>query len=251
MKRIGRKHGAAEMLAQVGRAESKAAEGGHLLPVWYASDATSGAERLFEELEELRYTVERTRLSEKGDVPAIMGVAAVTRPDGASSVCRSLATVLAFDPDPTVCFVDLNRWSWDIGSEDRSGVMDVIHGNATLEDALVSTAHPRLQYLPYGRFDEDRPSFVRRDRGLGRILEQLAESFTYVVLELPPLLATSEALAIASYCQACVVVAQHGATTRRELRDALDSLGEVRVLGVVLDRVEFKMPRFLLRLLTE
>jgi Mrp family chromosome partitioning ATPase len=201
-------------------------------------------------MDALGYAVERLRLRHKEGVPTMLGVAAVSSQDGASSVSRSLAAVLAADPDPTVCLVDLDRRSRRPGPGDMQGVADVAFGSVPLDDVLVPTANPRLKYLPLGRVGEGSVALLQRSREFERLLDDLRMRFTHVLLALPPLLASSEALAFVSHCDACVVVVEQGVTSRGDLREALDSLGDVRLLGVVMNRVESKVPRLLQRLIS-
>jgi Mrp family chromosome partitioning ATPase len=203
------------------------------------------ADRVPEDSVELRFAVERIRLRDKSDVPAMLAVSSVSRPDGASSVSRSLAAALAAATEPKVCLLDLSRPS------SRPGVVDVLRRRTALDDALAATSNPRLSYLPLGPGHESDGNLLQRNRRLDLLLESLQDRFTYVVLETPPLLGSGEALMIAGYCDASVVVVDQGATTRGELRAALDALGAVRVLGVVMNHVETKVPRFLLRVLSD
>jgi hypothetical protein len=72
------------------------------------------------------------------------------------------------------------------------------------------------------------------------LLWALAERYEYIVIDSPPLLATTDALSLAHIADGAIVVARYRATRRNQLKDTIDSLENVnaRVLGIVLNQVK-------------
>lgn len=69
-----------------------------------------------------------------------------------------------------------------------------------------------------------------------RAIEELEQLADFVVIEAPPLLAAVDSAALARFCDAVLIVADGGRTTRRDLVQAREELDSVRttVLGAVL-----------------
>ena len=197
---------------------------------------------------ELRYTVARLQLGdEKTGLPPRLGVVSALSGEGVSFVCRSLAAVLANDLEESVCLVDLNWWSHQPDSDGRPGVAQVVNGETRLHEAVMRTDDPQLSYLPAGSLaPSERPTLVRSP-GLQDALDELGARFNYVLLDVPPLLLTGEALALARYSEGCLMVVKHGVTHVGEVRTALDHLSNVSVLGIVMNRVSHSIPKSLLR----
>jgi Mrp family chromosome partitioning ATPase len=71
-------------------------------------------------------------------------------------------------------------------------------------------------------------------------LQTLAESYDYIVIDSPPLLAATDALGLAHVGDGAIVVARYRKTRRSQLKDTIASLDNVnaRVLGIVLNQVK-------------
>ena len=76
----------------------------------------------------------------------------------------------------------------------------------------MSTGNPGLSILPAGGATRvERPLFAHRPE-LEKALAELADSFDHLVLDLPAVLSTSEALALAEYAASLVLVVDGGWT---------------------------------------
>jgi Mrp family chromosome partitioning ATPase len=68
-------------------------------------------------------------------------------------------------------------------------------------------------------------------------LELLRQSFTYVVIDTPPILSSTDALLVAARCDGVILVVRRGRTPGKALREAAGRFHQVgaRLLGVVLN----------------
>jgi Mrp family chromosome partitioning ATPase len=198
--------------------------------------------------ESLRYMLARSRLG-GGELPDRLGFTSALRGEGVTFVCRSLALVLTNDAASRVCIVDLNWWApsgWP-GDEERAGISDVIDGSVSLEQALVTTGNPGLQILPAGATTVmDRP-VLANSPDIEKILLELSETFDHVLLDLPAVHATSEALTLAENCGSIAMVVNQGVTPADQVKSALDELSGVPVLGVILNKSSTRVPRLIRR----
>lgn len=195
----------------------------------------------------LRYTVARLEAKGRPGVHQRLGVTAPHSGDGTSFIARSLAAVRAHDRDMSVCLVDLNWWSREAVDGARPGVADVVDGRAPLADVLLATQNPRLSFLPSGALPLDRRPVVARGQELLHLLSELAFRFDQLVIDLPPLLVTSQSLTLAAHCDGCLMVVRQGVTPVSDLQAAMDLLEGVDVMGVVMNRASSPVPKSIQR----
>lgn len=226
-------------------------------------DAVSGEPLLGfspEVVNSLRHMV--TSLACAGGIPSRLSVAAALREEGVTSTTLAFGTVLANDTARNVCVVELNWWypglrnllARDRGGAsgalppelaDRPGLAEVVMGSATLDQAVIPTARPNLSVVAAGATTIDQRPVIARSDTLKHLLAQLAERYDCLLLDVPAVLATSDAIALASLGEACVMVVRHGVTPVASVQLALDDLRHLQMLGVVLNQVRFATPSWL------
>jgi Mrp family chromosome partitioning ATPase len=191
----------------------------------------------------------RLQLGDGVDVPHRFGLLAVEGGAGTTFVARAIALVLANDLGRRVCLVDLNWWSPSSGlaEDELEGVADVIRGTADVDSSLVSTTLPELSLLPAGAATVSERSRFAHSPELQKILVELSEPFDHVVIDLPSLATTSDALSLAEESGAVALVVERGVTQEGQIKTAVAELQGIPFLGVVLNRNRSDLPRFLRR----
>jgi Mrp family chromosome partitioning ATPase len=207
----------------------------------------------------LRYALARLQTSEKGDVRPRIAVTSALSGEGVTFIARSLAAVLANDLRRNVCVVDLNWWSTT--SETKSaymqperalrGVAQVIDGKVSVDEALIWTQGWRLSLLPAGPASPAERPVLAKAAALGTLLDELGQRFDHVILDVPPVLSTGEAITLASLGEAFVLVVRQGVTAEAQVQSALEELRHLIPLGVVLNRASSRVPQRLVHLLAE
>jgi Mrp family chromosome partitioning ATPase len=204
-----------------------------------------------EVVESLRRSISRLIL--KKVLPARLALVATLRQEGTSYLARAFATTMANDLDANVCAVELNWWwpdkSWPV-STNNLGLAGVLTEQIQLKDAIIRTNRPNLSVLPAGRLTvSERPVFARSTL-LKEILYQLNEQYEYLILDIPAILATNDASPLATLGDACCMVVQQGVTPVEKVRQALDEIDQLQVLGVILNKMQTSTPPALLHLLS-
>ena len=199
----------------------------------------------------VRYLLARIQLNDAAGLPQRLAVTAALRGEGATFVSQSIAAVIAHDLNRRCCLVDLN-WGhptdYASATRDSSGIADVVNSGMSLDEVLVTTAEPNLMIMPAGVVPvSQRPVLAKSDR-LAEVIDELAEHFEHLILDLPAVLATSDALALALLCDAYALVVHQGVTTQDQVLDAFDELRGVVSLGIILNRNSTSIPKFLRRL---
>jgi polysaccharide biosynthesis transport protein len=81
---------------------------------------------------------------------------------------------------------------------------------------------------------------------MGRLMDYVAGRYDFVVFDSPPLLAVSDAMVLARRVDGVLLVVRGGRTSRGSLQNVVDVLSQAgaRILGVVLNDVDFKRERY-------
>lgn len=130
----------------------------------------------------------------------------------------------------------------------RAALIDAIEERASVDDILVATSNPRLSIVNAGEVPLARRPSIAASASLQSVIDQVAKRFDHVLLDLPPVLASSDAIRLSQLADAYALVVRHGVTTTRQVESALDELSGVAPLGVILNRYATRIPLFLRRL---
>jgi len=189
-----------------------------------------------------------TQLAQQGDLPARISVIAALRQEGVSHLSLALAATMAHDLAIRVCAVELNWW-WPAmaGELAGPGLAAVVRGEISLDEALLPTARPNLSLLPAGEMPVEQRPVVARSAELQQVIAQLAGRFDCLLLDVPALLASSDAIPLAALGDACLLVVRQGVTPVPDARLALDDVEHLPMLGVALNQVRIATPRWLLK----
>jgi capsular exopolysaccharide synthesis family protein len=172
--------------------------------------------------------------------PRTIVVTSSVAKDGKSTTAVNLALALA-ERSSRVLLIDADLRRPSIaeicGVEADVGLTTVLVGAITAEDAIVPCG-PSLSVLSAGAVPPN-PSQLLSSEAMRTLLRGLAERYEYIVIDSPPLLATTDALGLAHVSDGAIVVARYRATRRNQLKDTIDSLENVnaKVLGIVLNQV--------------
>ena len=185
-------------------------------------------------------------------IKTLLVTSAVTG-EGKSMTSRNLA--LAYrESGLTVALVDadLRRPSVarSLGAESGSGLLDVLHGDASWRDRAVRVgpggdspnghvdyeiAGGLINVLGANRSVPNPPGLLGSLR-MRSLLSELAEDHDIVIVDTPPLVGVSDALALIPSVDAVLLVARLGVVSRRAAEHGRDVLGRVpgaTVVGVV------------------
>ena len=106
-------------------------------------------------------------------------------------------------------------------SEEMSGLGAYLAGKADPASACHATFLPNLYIMSSGPIRGDAAELLAGTR-FPSLLENAYQWFDRVVIDSPPVLAVSDALAIARYADRCCLVVREGESDRRELRRAAE-----------------------------
>lgn len=215
-----------------------------------------------------------TNLTHQDGLPRRVSIVASLPKEGVTFTTLALATTVAYASTKRVCAVELNwlspglqdqllsaegkkkankqrsRRQEGTGNADdqaiRSpGLAAVLQRSVTLDEALIQTELPNLALIPAGNLSLVQIPFMARSEALQACIEVLSQRFDHLILDIPAIQATSDAIALASLGDACCMVVQQGATSLPRVRISLDEIKHLKILGIVLNKVAISMPKFL------
>jgi len=156
--------------------------------------------------------------------------------EGRSFTAANLALAEAqLEDNPTlVCDFDLRRPSLHrIFQIDRGpGISDYLLGQAALPDAIQRIGASSLFVMTAGA-PVMNPLELLHLGQTRRLLENLSNLFGCVILDSPPLLSASDASLLATLVDGTLLVARLGATRVDAMGQAIQSLGQNNVLGII------------------
>lgn len=196
----------------------------------------------------LRHMV--SRLMQAGTWPAHVSIIAALREEGVTYTAVALAAMIASDWKKTVAVIELN-WHTPglttlLNTATSAGVASLLDGS-DLDAALIATSLPNLYFLPAGELPAEQRSVISRGAALAAVVDRMKQRFDLVLLDIPAVLTTSDAIPLASLGAACLLVVRQGVTPKSKVQAALDDVKHLPQLGVVLNRVKYKTPRFIRR----
>ncbi|PJK31744.1 hypothetical protein CVT23_00025 [Minwuia thermotolerans] len=119
------------------------------------------------------------------------------------------------------------------------GVGDVVDGTASLEDSLVTVAESNLSVLFAKRALSNSPQLLESE-GFARLIETARNTFDVIVIDAPPLLATSDALALGQVCDSFIYAVRWRTTEKGVVKAGVKSLRDsgCRIAGIVMTRFD-------------
>ena len=167
-------------------------------------------------------------------------VSSALQGEGKSTLAANLARVMALAGKNVILIEgDLRRPAlsgiFDI-SQGRPGLAQLLLGAASLDQALTRTQVPGLQVIPAGDTPPN-PSELLGSSRLTELVDYLAADHV-VIIDAPPILPVTDAVALAEHMDGLLLVASAGRTTSDQLRHTLSMIkqGGGTVVGIVLNR---------------
>ncbi len=170
----------------------------------------------------------------------IIGVTSSAQGDGKSTTAINLAYVLATDKK-RVLLID-----GDMRLPSIAKKMDMI-GTFGLSNLLVTQSVEDVEcfrsdilenwyIIPAGNLPPN-PSELLGSTKMQKLLDSLAEQFDYIILDLPPVNAVSDAIAVSRWISGMLLVVRQNYTNKKDIENCVRQLtfSNVKVLGCVMN----------------
>lgn len=186
----------------------------------------------------------RTTLVKMQSLKTIM-VTSALQGEGKTFVSANLAVGIAFDLDLHALLVDgdLRKPSLPghFGLADGKGLSDYLKGTDTIPDLLNKTRLEKLTLLQGGGITENPAELMSSNR-MEALIEEMKARYSdrYVIFDTTPVLVTSEAEVLSKMVDGIILVIRAGKTSRETVQKTIKTLGKEKIIGIVLNQIEFK-----------
>lgn len=192
-------------------------------------------------------------ISREGKFPQRLSMVAALRKEGLSVLSQALAATLAHDMEVRVCMVELNWWwpsAMTLSNTENPGLEGILSGQYSLDDIICHTGWENLCYVTAGRIPKKERPVIARNPYLRQVINELGERFDHLILDIPAIHSTSDAVPLASLGTALCMVVSQGVTGVEDARLALDEVSHLPIVGVVMNRSKMSTPGLLYHLLS-
>lgn len=163
-------------------------------------------------------------------------------PDGGSTfVALNLAAAITFDENRTALLVDCNlsepAHDGLALTENPLGLTDYLRdSNMDVSEIIHPTGMARLRLIPIGRNKDPGPEYfaLLKMQKLFRELKQRYRERT-IIIDAPSVGASADVRMLAELCDTALLVVPYAAVTDAQIEAAVNSIGEQRLLGTVIN----------------
>ena len=160
--------------------------------------------------------------------------------DGKTTVSVNLSLMFAFS-EAKVVLVDADARKGRVArffrKKSAPGLADYLSGQASVEEIVrKSSQNENLSYITCGTHSP-RPYELLESEEMKSLINKLRKEYDYVIIDTPPLLLVSDALAIVSQADGAVVVCRHEVSYLSDVNKILNKLAfaKANILGVVIN----------------
>lgn len=185
--------------------------------------------------EQYRSLRSRIGQTESGQAIRVLQITSPGKHDGKTITSLNLALTMAQEFQRRVLVIDADLRQPHLhdclGLPAGPGLVDVLTGTATLEDALVEIPEHHLTVLRAGRTYE-KPAEMLGSAPMRRLVDTFRTQFDRIVIDSSPAL-VSDPVAVASLADRVLLVVRAGQTTKPAIARAIGLLGPAKLLGLV------------------
>lgn len=160
--------------------------------------------------------------------------------DGKTTVTANLALMFAMS-DAKVVLIDADirkgRIAKYFHKPSSPGLSNYLSGQASLDEVMhVSPVNENLYFIPCGTHSP-KPYELLESEKMTALLDELKTKFDYVVIDTPPILLVSDAIAVASKTDGTVLVCRHNLSYVSDMQRSIATLefAKANILGLVVN----------------
>jgi Mrp family chromosome partitioning ATPase len=170
---------------------------------------------------------------------------AVTSPraiEGKSLTALNLALTIAAEYDSAVLLVDADFSGHGLqalfGFEGMPGFSDHLTSGIPIPELLINPGVPRFVMLPAGQQSGLNSAELLSTKAAQQLIREMRERYAdrFIVVDLPPLLDTADALAFLPQVQTTLVVVEEHTTSIRDMEDMSKLLAPFNLIGTVMSQ---------------
>jgi protein-tyrosine kinase len=186
----------------------------------------------------------RTYLLKLQPLNTIM-VTSALQGEGKTFVSANLAVGIAFDLHLHALLVECDMRNPSVGKQfglsNGKGLSDYLTGLESIPNLITSTKIDKLNVIQGGRVPMN-PAELVGSKKMEAMIEEIKSRYEdrFIIFDTTPILATAEPEILSKWVDGIILVVKAGATPRETVQQAINILGKEKLLGIILNNVEFK-----------
>jgi protein-tyrosine kinase len=184
----------------------------------------------------------KTHILNQSPPPRLILITSTAPAEGKSMVAFNLALSFAQEKHIRTILIDADLRKPSIFPELHSaGLSQYLASQTPWEDILIRFEAQNLFVVPAGTPSPKAPELIGSPR-MKDLLKNLREwgEETYILIDAPPVLATSEPLIFSKWVDGIIMVVMSDRAPKKSVRKALESLGREKIVGVVFNQINLK-----------
>jgi capsular exopolysaccharide synthesis family protein len=184
-----------------------------------------------------------------GGASEVIAVCSALAGEGKTTLSIGLAVTIAQDfPDRRVLLVETELQhpviARDFELDPTPGLAECLAGDEPVQLAYRATNLDNLHLVPAGE-PVANPGRLLRSSRMTAVTEEMRRSHDIVILDVPAVLANSDAISLIDLADGIIFVVRAGATPLSLFNRALDQFDEAKLRGVVMNDAHSSIPRWL------
>lgn len=191
-----------------------------------------------EAIRSLRTSLHFAMLEAKNNV---LMISAASPNAGKTFVSTNLAATISL-ANKSVLFIDADLWKGYVhkmlGNEGKSGLSDILSGQANVEETIISVPDGQFDYIGRGQVPPNPAELLMHPR-FEKLLAWASAKYDLVIIDTPPILAVTDAAIIGRYAGTTLLVARFESNTVKEIEVSITRFEQsgVNVKGCILNGV--------------
>ncbi|WP_181336082.1 polysaccharide biosynthesis tyrosine autokinase, partial [Klebsiella pneumoniae] len=191
-----------------------------------------------EAIRSLRTSLHFAMLEAKNNVLMISGASPNA---GKTFVSTNLAATISL-ANKSVLFIDADLRKGYVhkmlGNEGKSGLSDILSGQANVEETIISVPDGQFDYIGRGQVPPNPAELLMHPR-FEKLLAWASAKYDLVIIDVPPILAVTDAAIIGRYAGTTLLVARFESNTVKEIEVSITRFEQsgVNVKGCILNGV--------------
>ena len=189
----------------------------------------------------------RTHIMKPGatNPPKVIMISSAMSGEGKSLIAINLAIIIAIELHSHALLIDcdlrnpsISRW---FGMSEKRGLSNYLNGETEIPELLIKTSVDKLSLMCGGTMP-DNPVELIGSVKMKTLIQDIKSRYDdrYIILDSSPLLATTEPTVLNEMADAILLVVKAGDTPRETVQQALKLVDKNKVMGVILNNMEFK-----------
>ena len=168
--------------------------------------------------------------------------------EGKTTVTLNLAMAISQEIHKRIILIDADLRKPSIYPEKytyRKGLSDYLADQTPIKEIMKNFETEKFMIIPAGKPSPKAAELVasKKMKDLLSDLRELGED-TYILIDSPPILATSEPLQLSEWVDGVILVVMSDRAPKGSIRKAAESIGRKKIIGVVFNQKDLKTSKY-------